>query len=281
VDTSGWHQQNTTITQQYEKDLLKELVHNCIAHQSYTSGGRIYFDEFEDMVIITNPGSFIPGDVRKVLKPGYNAPFTRNMLLAEAMASIKMIDSTQWGIQKVYKTLRDRYFPLPDYDFSVPNKITVTVYGKILDQNYTVLLFGRNDLEIDTIYLLDRIQKKILLEKDQYKMLKHLGLIEGKAPNVYVSLAVAEVVDGRAQYIKNKAMDDQYYMELIMQYLQKFGSATKSNIIELLRDKLSDVLNSKQKDGKVKYLLSVMKKNGIIEHKDGNQRTGVWVLIDQ
>ena len=269
---------DTMVTQQYNEELLKELIYNCIAHMDYMQGGRIYIDELEDSVIISNPGSFIPGDVRKVLKTGYTAPYYRNLLLASAMANISLIDSAQWGIRKVFDTQRDRYFPLPDYDFSTPNKVAVTVYGKVLDQNYTRLLFSRSDLELDTVFLLDRVQKKLPLEKEQYQTLRKLGVIEGKAPNVYISLEVAKIVDDRAQYTKNKAMDDRYYMDLIINYLQQFGSGTKADFIILLNDKLSDVLDDKQKAHKVRNLLMSMSRNGQITHGGGNQRTGSWEL---
>ena len=270
---------DTKITLQYNEDLLKELLYNCIAHMDYLQGGRIYVDEYEDDVIISNPGSFIPGDVRKVLKRGYLAPYYRNPLLAETMMNAKLIDSAQWGILKVYNTLRDRYFPLPDYDFNTPNQVSVTVYGKVLDENYTKLLFNRNDLDIDTVFLLDRVQKKLPLEKEQYKILRKLKVIEGKAPNVYISLGIADVIDARAQYTKNKAMDDKYYRDLIVNYLEQFESGTKADFIKLLKDKLSDVLDDKQKESKVKNCLTSMRKNGIIKHKNGNPRTGVWVLV--
>jgi ATP-dependent DNA helicase RecG len=118
------------------------------------------------------------------------------------------------------------------------------------------------------------------LEKDQYKVLKKLGVIEGKVPNVYISLNIANIVDNREQYTKNKAMDNQYYRDLIIKHLQHFGSGSKDDFIRLLHDKLSDVLDDKQKESKVKYILTSMKNRGIIEHKDGNHRTGVWVLVD-
>jgi len=269
---------DTAITKQYDKDLIRELLHNCIAHQSYTSGGRIYLDELEDILIISNPGSFIPRDVREVLKPGYTAPFNRNQLLANTMVNFKLIDSAQWGIRKVYDTQRERYFPLPDYDFNTPDKVAVTVYGKVLDKNYTELLFARSDLDLEIVYLLDCVQKKLPLEKEQYQMLRKLGVVEGKVPNVYVSLSVADVIDERPQYTKNKAMDDQYYKDLIIRYLQQFESGKKADFVKLLSDKLSDVLDDKQKAHKVRNLLMSMSRSGLIIHVGENQRTGSWGL---
>lgn len=41
-------------TQQYDTWLLRELLNNCIAHTNFQLGGRIYVNEFEDKIIITN-----------------------------------------------------------------------------------------------------------------------------------------------------------------------------------------------------------------------------------
>jgi ATP-dependent DNA helicase RecG len=267
-----------TETQQYDASLFRELLNNSIAHQDYAIGGRIYLDEFEDTVIISNPGSFLPGDIREVLKPGYTAPYYRNQLLADAMVKFNMIDTVQMGIRKVFNIQRDRCFPMPDYDLKTPQKVAVTVYGKVLDENYTRLLFGRSDLALDTVFMLDRVQKKLPLEKEQYKSLKKLGVIEGKIPNVYVSATIAEVVGEQAQYTRNKAMDDKYYMDLMVNYLEQWGKGNKSDFVKLLGDKLPEMLDEKQKVNKVRNYLTSMRRDGVIERVDGNQRTGSWVL---
>ena len=49
-------------TEQYDQTLFYELLNNCIAHQEYSFGARIYINEFEDKIKFTNPGSFMPGD---------------------------------------------------------------------------------------------------------------------------------------------------------------------------------------------------------------------------
>ena len=273
---------NTLFTSEilkYNEDLLRELLNNCIAHQDYTTGGRIYLDEFEDTIVISNPGSFLPGDIREVLRPGYTAPYYRNQLIAETMVNLDMIDTVQMGIRKVFNIQRTRYFPMPDYDFSTPQKIAVTVYGKTLDKAYTHLLYGYDDLDLETVFLLDRVQKNLPLDKEQYKTLKNTGFIEGKVPNVYISLEIARITDKKAQYIKNKGQNDDYYKQMIIDYLKKWKKGTKSDFIELLGDKLSDVFNNEQKDTKIRNLLTSLKNKGIIKY-DGDKKTGVWLLTE-
>jgi len=270
-----------TVTTMYDEDMLKELLNNCIAHQQYTSGGRIYLDEHEDMIVISNPGSFIPGDVRKVLNIDYTVPYYRNQLLVEVMMMLDMIDTVQMGIRKVYNIQRSRYFPMPDYDFSTSQKVAVKVYGKVLDNNYTRILFDRSDLDLNTVYLLDRVQKKLPLEKEQFKLLKQLGVVEGKAPNVYISLNITKSTDNQVQSAKSTVTSEDYYRDLIVDYLMLGGEGKKKDFMKLLNDILPTSLNDKQKEGRVKYILAKMRKDGIVKHADGNPRTGSWVLVNK
>jgi len=262
----------------YDANLQRELLYNSIAHMNYTQGSRVYVDEYEDYFLVQNPGTFLPGDVLTVLKPWYTAPYYRNQLLAESMTSFNMIDTVAMGIRKVFKIQQERLFPMPDYFFMKPDKVVVKVYGKTLDENYMRILYDHPEFDIETIYLLDHVQKRRPLNQEQYKRLRSLGVIEGKTPNVYVSAKVAEIIEEKAQYIKNKAMDDKYYMDLIINYLQQFGSGKKADFIKLLGDKLSDVLDDTQKESKVKYYLKVLSKKNTIKYTNGNHRTGVWLL---
>lgn len=49
-------------------------------------------------------------------------------MFADAMVWFNMIDTDSMGIRKVYKIQKDRFSPMPDYDFSVSNQVAVTVY---------------------------------------------------------------------------------------------------------------------------------------------------------
>lgn len=266
-------------TSQYDTWLLRELLNNCIAHTNYILGGRIYVNEFEDKMIITNPGSFIPESIENVLQVSYNPPFYRNQLLADSMVKFNMIDTATLGIRKIYKIQRDKYFPMPDYDFQTINQVSVTVHGKSLNNNYMHLLYDNPDLDLETVFLLDRVQKNLELTDKEITMLRRKKLVEGRKNNLYLSSKTADTVEENTQYIKNKAFDDQYYKDMIVSYLKEFSSATKKDFKILLIKKLPDILNESQKDKKISNLLRSLKKSGIIT-TDTNNRT-LWMLVDE
>lgn len=270
-----------TETKQYDMWLLRELLNNCIAHSEYTFGGRIYLNEFEDKIILTNPGSFLPGKIEPILNPGYNPPFYRNQLLAETMVKLNMIDSQSTGIRRVFRIQKEKYFPLPDYDLSDGQQVKVCVYGKILDENYSQILFKNQDFDLETVFLIDCVQKGIRIDKDAVKYLRKLKVIEGKMPNIYLSASVSESIGEKDQYVKNRAFDDQYYKDLIVKYLEKYGSAKKKDIRALLWDKLPEIMDDQQKEDKIRNLLSAMRRKEIITTNSKNQQKSSWILVEK
>ena len=45
--------------------------------------------------------------------------------------------------------------------------------------------------------------------------------------NLYISASVAKSVEQKADYIRKKGFDDQYYKDMIVKYLEQFGKAQK------------------------------------------------------
>lgn len=265
-------------TEQYNSWLIRELLNNCIAHTNYRLGGRIYVNEFEDKIKFTNPGDFIPQKIENVLEVSYNPPFYRNQLLAEAMAAFHMIDTAALGIRRAYNIQKAKYFPMPDYNVSSGAQVEVTVYGKTLNDNYMHILYDHQDLDLQTVFLLDRVQKGLTIEKRDVDRLRALKLVEGRITSLYLSASAAKSIDESTNYIKNKGFDDRYYKDLIIEYLKKYDKAKKKDIRELLWDKLPDVLSDNQKENKIRNMLTSLRKQGIIDTDSGNQQKSNWIL---
>lgn len=267
-----------TETKQYDMWLLRELMNNCIAHSDYRIGGRIYLNESEDSVVLSNPGTFLPGNIETVLQMHYSPPFYRNQLLAETMVKFNMIDTQSMGIRKVFRIQKEKFFPLPDYILDVQNQVSVQVYGKVIDENYTKLLFDKPDFDLEVAFLLDRVQKHKAISKEALKKLRQLGVIEGKMPNIYISAEVAESVGDKAQYIKNKGFNEEAYRRWIINYLEQYKKANRQEILHLLKDKLPDSLSEQQKIDKIRNLLQKMRKEGIITTDSHNRKSAKWIL---
>jgi ATP-dependent DNA helicase RecG len=262
---------------QYHPQNIREALSNCIAHMDYTTGGRILITEREDGYLsFSNPGIFLPGSLEAVVNSDQPPSYNRNSLLAEAMVSFNMIDSIGSGIKRMFKVQRDRFFPMPEYDFG-SNRVKVTLIGKVLDMEYARVLVKHPDLSLAEIMMLDKVQKRKELNEHEIKHLKEKHLIEGRKPNFHISAGIAERTEQKADYIKIRGFKDDHYKDMILEYLDKYGSASKEDIDNLILDILPQVLEQKQKENKVRNLIYAMSKRDKTIVNQGTKRSPKWM----
>lgn len=250
---------------QYEPDVLKEVLNNCIAHSNYQLRGKINVEEFEDRLVFINEGNFIPETIERTLEEGYKPPYYRNTFLCHAMVNLYMIDTNSMGIPMMYQIQRDKCFPLPSYDLTDINRVKVTLYGKILDRNYTELLHANGNLDLRKVFLLDLIQKKETISKADYLTLKKEKLVEGRYPHIYVSYNVANLVGHKEDYVLNRGLKNDVYRQMILNALETMGEATVLELRTVLVGTFPSHMDEKQQSRKVSNILQVMKKEGMVE----------------
>ena len=250
---------------QFDPYIIREALNNCIAHQDYTFGGKINIVEREDGILsFSNLGTFIPLSIEKVINSDSPESKYRNPFLANAMVGLNMIDTIGSGIKKMFLIQKNKYFPLPDFD-TTNNKVQVQIIGKIVDINYARKIAQMPVLTLNEIILLDKVAKHKPLNKLEIATLKSKKLIEGRKPNFHISSNVANVTGDRADYIRQRGIDDSYCQKIITDYLQKFKVGKREDFEEILLDKLPDVLDITQKKNKIKNNLQSLKKQGVIE----------------
>lgn len=264
----------------YDQKIVLEALHNCIAHQDYTRNGRIIVTEQPDRLIFENEGAFFEGVPTDYCTGNKTPRRYRNPFLAQAMAELNMIDTMGYGIFEMHLGQARRYFPMPDYDLSEPQAVKMTIHGSIVDPAYSRLLIQKTDLSLPEIFALDRVQKKLPLDEAMVKHLRRANLIEGHKPNLHVSATVANATATKADYIRTRAQDDEFYAKLVMDYLTKFGSANRREIDTLLLDKLSDALDEEQKENKIGNLLTSLRLADRIENT-GSRKAPQWVLKEK
>ena len=104
-------------------------------------------------------------------------------------------------------------------------------------------------------------------------------MIEGRKNNLHVSANVAKATNSKAEYIRTRAQDDEHYVKLITDYIEKFDLASRKEIDELLWDKLSDSLDDPQKTNKINNLMTKLRRAGRIENS-GSRKSPSWKLAE-
>ena len=268
-----------TTVNKYDTRSILEAMHNCIAHQDYSLHSRVLVTENIDKLIFSNAGSFFEGSPTEYSGGEKTPERYRNYWLANAMVNLGMIDRLGYGIHTMYLAQRNRFFPLPDYLLSEPQKVVLQIYGNVIDENYSKTLIEHKDLSLSKVVFLDNVQKKIAISDPVATILKKEKLIEGRKPNYYIAASVAAITNDKASYIKNKAFDKPYYKKLIIEFLTKYKQATRAELDDLLMEKLSNVLTYNQKRVKISNTLYDMsKKENVIKNSSKSKTNPIWVL---
>jgi ATP-dependent DNA helicase RecG len=264
------------VVDKYDRKIVLEALHNCIAHQDYARNGRVLVTERTDRLIFENEGAFFEGQPADYVS-GHKTPKRyRNPFLALAMAELNMIDTMGYGIHEMHLGQARRYFPMPDYDLSEPQAVKLTLHGAVVDVAYSRMLIQRTDLSLADILALDRVQKNLSIDDGVTRRLRQAKLIEGRKPHLHVSADVALATSTKADYIHTRGQDDAFCIKQISDYLSKFGSASRQEIDKLLFNRLSDALDVEQKQNKIGNLLSSMRMRGLIVNA-GTRRAPKWV----
>lgn len=248
----------------YEPFNIREPLNNAIAHQDYSKKGYINVVEFEDdHLVFSNYGTFLPKSIEDVVLRDVPEENYRNPFLVAAMKNLDMIETQGGGIRKLFNFQKQRFFPMPDYDFS-DGKCKATITGKIWNEDFARILIRNPSLSLEDTLILDKVQKQKIISDEEFKYLKKQKFIEGRKPNIYLSSLVIEPTNNdllKAEYISNRSFDDNHFKGLIIEYIKKFGPTKRKAIDSLIIPKLSTVLNSEKKKKKVSNLLKALRES--------------------
>lgn len=263
----------------YDNWVIREALHNCIAHQDYAQGGRVRVTEAPDSLTFFNLGSFLPGSVARVLGSRQHEQRYRNARLANAMVEMDLIETINSGLPKMFRVQKDRFFPLPDFEFGqAPDSVSVRIYGKTLDEKYVHALMSATDLSLEDAILLDRVQKGQPLETEQIKRLRVKKLVGGRGTKIFISAQMAVATGQEVSYVNHKGLDAKHYKGLVLDLLA-LGAQPRRKINDLLLSKLpASIDGDLRRKEYVKNLLQEMARDQQIENAGGATRAAKWQL---
>ncbi|MCI1833667.1 MAG: hypothetical protein LKI78_02375 [Bifidobacterium tibiigranuli] len=148
------------------------------------------------------------------------------------------------------------------------------LFGTVIDEKYSQLLAVYPELDLQSVVLLDMVQKEQPITKSQAKSLRSLGLVEGRYPRLTISSSVAKALDKQREYVRSKGLDNHICKELILQLLRSRPS-TRIEILTVIRHALPKGMTEQQQANRVSYLLQSLRKQGKI-YSDGATSSAKW-----
>lgn len=220
-------------------------------------------------------------NLRTKLGWGINRSFSGDLvseIAVKTSASLRIQPAEPQNL-KWFVEQRERFFPMPDFDLTQPERVLVALRGRILDERYTRLLMAQTSLDLSLIILLDKVQKGQRISAEESRQLKAAKLVEGRYPNLMVAGRVAAVAGHKAQHIRNRGFDSQYYRDMIIALVRTHPPVSRDDIDRLLLDKLPEVLTQVQKVAKVHNLISSL--SGKVIQNVGTRQAPQWVIVEQ
>lgn len=140
----------------YPKEVIRELLINCIAHKRYTSSGDVFLEVYPNRLVFTNPGGLPIGISKNNI---LHERQRRNPHLINILYDLKLMEGEGSGYDLIYEklSLDAKSFPEIESDFT---KMVVTVSSTILDK--------------ETVSVIDYINKHFVLTQ---KEIITLGII--------------------------------------------------------------------------------------------------------
>ena len=253
------------VTPQYDSCVIREALHNAIAHQDYGLHGRIVVVERQDRIEIGNVGDFIPHDVEMVIRENAPQYESRNDFLSTAMANLGMVDSEGGGIKRMFEIQRQRLFPLPDYDLSKPNVVKVTLHGRIIDERYSRLLMEKEDLKLGQLFLIDQLQKGKDIGPKGHQLLEEFGFPIGRYPNISPMSVAAQAMPDQSTFIRYSDFSVEHYLEVIVDFVASKGPVSLEQIDQYMRDVLPSVWTNEDKKSEVRDFVQRLQQSNRIE----------------
>ena len=157
--------------------------------------------------------------------------------------------------------------------------VGVTIYGKVIDENYTNLLKSDTFLSLKECVWLDAVQKNSPITKDALQYLKSKGLIEKRGTKYTISLKVAQMTHQIGRYTKEQGLAYDALVKLALQLAHNAGPSgfKRKDAYETLQHSLP----AGSPESKMRYigrLLVRMKDNGqLITLPSGK----AWIITEK
>lgn len=114
-------------------------------------------------------------------------------------------------------------------------------------------------MDLETVFMLDLVQKGSPVTREQARILRNRGLVEGRYPRLALSSKVAGIIGTHEEYVRQKGLDTSICKELIVKLLRT-RSCTRAEVVSAISHALPEDMGEEQRKKHVSYLLQELRK---------------------
>ena len=244
----------------FPQKVVREAVANALVHRDYTEVGPVNVQVTDDALTVRSPGGLPPGiTLDNILYE--TSP--RSPVLAEAFKRAGLVDRAGRGIGDIYRVLLASGRGEPDYSRTTDRSVTVVVptAGVDLDMARFVIEYEKENpgLELRDLRLLHEVRAQgattpgELVEaldltpgivRPALTSLVERGILEvrgsGRNRQYHLASGFYKRAEDRSSYVRIRPMDSIQQRQMILTYVQTYGSITRGQVMDLCHVDVSE-----------------------------------------
>ncbi len=239
---------------QYPKLALREGILNSFLHRDFRVSGSTLVKQYPNRIEISNPGDFIGGiTVDNIL---HHPSKTRNPHLADLMDKLKLINRSNLGVPRIYKSLLAEGKEPPQYRV-IGKSIELIINASNVSVEFLKLLNyikkSYHELDVDHLIILNYLMKHREIELAEASritqrgmeqarevlscMENEMGVIEsdgnGRSKIYMLSSRSYAILEKSTSYYHDKKLDFLSNQAIILSTLKERGKLTNADIRQI------------------------------------------------
>ena len=218
--------------------------------------GAVHVQLHEDRLEVSNPGGFPEGVTLANLL--VTPPRARNLLLADAFKRAGLVERTARGIDTIFEEQLRNGRPAPIYDRTSSVNVVVVLPGGVANLDFISCITEESQqgahLRLDDLLVLNNLwherrctsaEAAVLIQKSDPEArnvllgLVERGLVEargdGKGRSYHLSAVIYRRLGDKSAYIHQRGFEPIQQEQMVLQYLQKHGSISRSEMAQLCK----------------------------------------------
>ncbi len=235
----------------YPINVFQEALLNAISHRDYESASSIFVKFYPNEIIIENPGSFPTGVDSTNIITHPSSP--RNKLIAETLQKLRYVQRSGQGVDIIFKDMLSLGKSAPEYNL-YSDAVSLTLRSSLEDIEFLKFITkeeeNNGEFSVSEICILKYIKsnKTITVGKAAEvaqitsqaaanvlnKLCQKRNILQREARNKYMfTHRVYQNFDGNIEYTKDKDFDEIQAKTMIIEYLNRNGSITRTDVERL------------------------------------------------
>lgn len=120
------------------EEVIREALLNAVAHRDYTMQSEVVVKQYQEHIVILNPGGFPKGVTLENILTVNSTP--RSRLMTEVMEKTALVERSGQGVDKIFSITLSEGKAEPDYKASDAFQVTLTLSCTISDKPLHVFI---------------------------------------------------------------------------------------------------------------------------------------------